>query len=59
MANIQIKSEKLGFLEFFRLWGIFNALLAQIIDFSLGLSVKWADRNIDAANSYMFGNLLP
>lgn len=24
----------------------------------LGLSVKWADRNIDAANSYMFGNLL-
>lgn len=25
----------------------------------LGLSVRWADRNIDAANSYMFGNLLP
>lgn len=25
----------------------------------MGLSVKWADRNIDAANSYMFGNLLP
>ena len=23
----------------------------------LGLSVKWADRNIDAANSYMFGKL--
>ena len=59
MAKIQIKSEKLAFFEFFRLWSICNAFLAQIIDFSLGLSVKWADRNIDAANSYMFGNLLP
>lgn len=59
MAKIQIKSEKLAFFEFFRLWGICNTLLAQIIDFSLGLSVKWTDRNIDAANSYMFGNLLP
>ena len=49
MAKVQIKSEKLAFFEYFRLWDICNALLAQIIDFSLGLSVKWADRNIDAA----------
>ena len=56
MAKVQIKSEKLAFLSFFRLWGICNALLAQIIDFSLGLRFndKTGEFEVENSGRYLF-----